>query len=287
MFETIVRTPTYAITNKQMGSSPEQLLRTLSALYPIVNLCLLNTNLEQGDYITSLPGSEIFNSMIAKLAKLKGWKLDILTGPERGREQSTAETDPGPRKVHLSEDPETVVTSIQEQCKKSRSGTTTVIAHDFSKLSKEVWRRIPPFCRFLLNETSVDVAPDPLPFSRGAVFISTSLKAARSYRKIELLERSIEVLNTYPELSADSCGLSKVIDIADAEKPLLHPEPQSEPAVARFGYGQSRVKVPSLTDFCDFKPLTSHSLDIPQREAIAFFARCYLPSCGLPWRSGP
>ncbi|KAL9127726.1 MAG: hypothetical protein Q9217_003456 [Psora testacea] len=242
--ETIVHTSTYAVVNEDERNSPQVLLRTLSALYPIVNLYLFNTKVAQGDYVLSLPGPKSFMSMIGKLAKAAGWNLKVVADSSEEREKYVSQLGFSPEQVFLSEHAETVLASIREHCNKSLSGTMTVIAHDFSPLSKEVWRRIPAFCRFLLSETSVDVAPDPLPFTRGASFISTGLKPVRASSTTELLNRSIEILKMYPDLSiSSSYGSIKVIDIADAKESLNHPERQSEPTVARFGYGKSRIKV--------------------------------------------
>ncbi|KAH1950737.1 hypothetical protein KXV59_005280 [Aspergillus fumigatus] len=38
-----------------------------------------------------------------------------------------------------------------------------ILAHDFSPSSQEVWRRLPAHSVFVLNETLLDSAPDPLP----------------------------------------------------------------------------------------------------------------------------
>lgn len=76
----------YAIADGEVHNPPEQLLRTLSALNPIVKLCLLNTKLSQGDYVTSLLGSKAFNGMMGKLAKVMGWRLELVAGPNEGGE---------------------------------------------------------------------------------------------------------------------------------------------------------------------------------------------------------
>lgn len=272
--EAVVNTSTFTVIEEDEDVSPEALLRTLSALYPIVNLDLIGTNLAQGDYVLSLPGPKPFMSMIGRLAKAAGWKLDVVAHSSKERDQYVSQLGFSPEQVLFCKNAESVSARIREQCEKSHSGTTTVIAHDFSLLSKEVWRRIPAFCRFLLSETSVDVAPDSLPFTRGASFIATSLRAVKpsSYSARELLKRSVEVLQTYPDLSIGSSYDSiKVIDIANANNLIHYPERQSEGTIVRFGYGESRVKVTtSLFPLLSIL-LTPYALGTPGDQAAALF----------------
>lgn len=287
--ETIVHTSVYAIVDEDKHASPEVLLQSLSPLYPLVNLCLVSTRLAQGDCLLSLPGPKHIVSMLARLAKAFGWKLGIVVNSGEEKEQYISQLGLGPEQVLLSEDSETVLAFIEEQRKTSCSDDVTVIAHDFSPLSKEVWRCIPAFCRLLLSETSVDVAPDPLPFTRGASFIPISLKALRAspISAVALLEQSLQVLKTYPDvLSGSSYGSIKVVDFADANDSINNPERQSGASVVRFGYSEIQVQVTALLYLLARSLLTSHALDTPRNYAIMLFARCDLPPRRLPGRFG-
>ncbi|MCJ1356960.1 MAG: hypothetical protein MMC33_006956 [Icmadophila ericetorum] len=249
--QTVVRTSTYAVVDENEPTSPEALLQTLSPLCSLVNLCLVSTKLAQGDCVLLLPGPKPIVSMMARLAKAAGWKLGIVVNSQKEREQYVSQVSFDPEQVLLSGNIETVLAFIHEKLKESYSGIVTIIAHDFSPLSKEVWRCIPPFCRLLLSGATVEVAPDPLPFTRGATFISISLKALRASPSSAagLLKQSLQVLKTYPNLlSSSSYGSIKVVNVSDANDYLRHPERESEASIVRLGYGESQVKIlPEIT----------------------------------------
>ena len=286
--QTVVHTSVYAVVDEGKHGSPEALLQVLSPLCPLVNMCLVSIRLVQGDCILSLPGPKHIVSMLTRLAKAAGWKLGVVVDSCEEREQYKSELGLGPEQLLLSDDLEAILAFIQEQREISCSGAVTVIAHDFAALSKEVWRSIPAFCRILLSETSVEVAPDPLPFTRGASFIPITLKALRAspISAVALLEQSLRVLETYPDvLSGSSYGSIKVVDVANAFESLNHPERPNEASVVRFGYRESQVQVIVLHCLSVHRLLTSHILDTPQDHAVTLLTRRDLPPHRVPWRS--
>lgn len=260
--QTMVHTSAYAVLDEDKYASPEALLQSLSPLYPLVNLCLANSGLKQDDCVLSLPGPKHIVTTLTRLAKAMDWKLGVVVNTSEEKEQFISQLGLSPEQVIPSEDLEAVLAFVQEQCKTSYCGAVTVIAHDFSPLSKEVWRCIPASCRFKLSESLVEAAPDPLPFTRGASFIPISLKALRASPNsaVALLEQSLQVLKTYPDVSSGSSyGSIEVVNVADS---YSHPERLKETSVVRFGYRESQVQViPSL--HLQRRLLTSSALDTP------------------------
>lgn len=101
----------------------------------------------------------------------------------------------------------------------------------------------------MVGDTSGEVAPDPMPFTRGATFLSTTSKALRvsPQSATGLLELSLQILKIYPELLLETLDSSiKVFDVADVTNPCDHAEQQHEASVVRFGYGESQVKVAAM-----------------------------------------
>ena len=99
--------------------------------------------------------------------------------------------------------------------------------------------------------TSGEIAPDPLSFTRGATFISANLKALRASPKsvTGLLELSLRLLEDYPDtfMASSDDGSVNVIDIADANETVRHAEQQSESSIVRSCYDKSQIKVTAIS----------------------------------------
>ena len=250
--ETLIYTSAYAVLDEDEHDPPETLLSKLLPLLPIVNLCLFRNNVTQGDFLLALPGPKHFSTTVVKLARAIGWKLNIVVNSPEEKQEYVSQFGLGPEQVLLSENVETIAALIREQCTKSYSGAVSIIAQDFSPLAQEIWRCIPPFCRFMVCDIPREATPYPLPFTRGANFISANLKALRTSPQSAtgLLKLSLQILKTYQEVFKDgSDGSFKVVDIAEVNDSLNHAERQHEASVVRFGYDASQVKVravPSL-----------------------------------------
>lgn len=199
--QTVFSTSAYAVIGDDAcdEAADARLLRSMSSLYPLVHLCLGSTKLEKGAIVISLPGPERDMKMLEQLSKAMGWQLTVV-----------AETDAN-----------AVNALIQSQRSLSSSGIVTVLAHDFdARLAQEVWRHIPPSCRFLLlSEKPLETALDPLPFSRGASFVPSSIKHLRDSAAAisSLLATSLELVKTHSSLLELSV-VKDVIDIEDARQ---------------------------------------------------------------------
>lgn len=247
--QTMVYTSAYAVLDQDERLPPETLLSASLPLYPVVNLCLFRNKMAKGDFLLLLPGPKPFTTTVAKLAKAIGWKLNIIVNSCEEKAEYISQLGFSPEQVFLSDNVETVLTLIREQCENSYSGAMDIIAHNFSPLAQEIWRCIPAFCRFMVGDTSGEAGPDPLPFTRGATFVSTTLKALRASPQSAagLLKLSLQMLKTFPDLIwGSSDGSVKVVDVGDVSDPFRHVERQQEASVVRFGYGESRVKVNAM-----------------------------------------
>ena len=246
---TMVYTAAYTVVDEDERSPPETLLSALLPLYPIVNLCLFRNKTAPGDFILTLPGPEPFTTAMARLAKAIGWKLTIVVDSLEKKEKYISKLGLRSEQLLLTEDVETVLELIRDQSNKSSSGAVDVIAHEFSPLAQEIWRFIPAFCRLMISNSAGEATPNPLPFKRGANFLSTTLKSLRASPNSAagLLKLSVQLLKTYSDVfmgTADSPV--PVIDVADASGITSHAERQSEASVVRFGYGESQVEVSKI-----------------------------------------
>ncbi|KAL8981793.1 MAG: hypothetical protein Q9205_003521 [Flavoplaca limonia] len=253
--ETMVRTSAYAVVDGDDDRSSEALISTLLPLYPVVNLCLFRNNMAEKDFLVSLPGPWSYVATITRMAKAMGWKLMVIVDSSEEKQDCILQYGLGPDQVLLSNDVETIISVVHEQCRDSHSGTVNIIAHDFSPLAEEIWRCVPAFCRFMITENSNAVAPDPLPFGRGAAFIPAHLKALRTSPKsvAGLLKLSLQVLKAYPDVSLlETKSSTRILDFADASEFFIHSEQCNEAAIVRFGYGESQVKITQISSQVHF-----------------------------------
>ncbi|KAL8993489.1 MAG: hypothetical protein Q9169_006308 [Polycauliona sp. 2 TL-2023] len=253
--ETVMRTSAYTVVDShEYPSTPECLLSILSPLLPMVNLCLFRNTMAEKDFLLSLPGPKHQTTMIARLAKAVGWRLNIVVDSDEEKQECIVQYGLEPEKVLLSDDVEAILGVMHAQSKKPHPNAVNIIAHDFSPLAAELWRCIPSFGRFMVTEDLNDAAPDLLPFRRGATFIPAHLKALRTSPQSAagLLKVALQVLKAYPTLSATEMeGPANILDVADASDLLTNAEQYNETSIVRFGYGESQVKM---------MPTTSRSL---------------------------
>ncbi|KAI1424281.1 hypothetical protein F5Y12DRAFT_753061 [Xylaria sp. FL1777] len=220
--QTIFPTSAYAIFgNGCQAISSEGLVHTMSSLCPLVHLCLASAKLEKGDTVISLPGPKQNIKMLARLAKVMGWQLSVVSESDKDYQQYASEIGLDDSQILHTSDTNVVNSFICGQRESSLSRVVTILAHDFdTRLSQEVWRYIPPSCRLLLlNEKPLGTALDPLPFSRGASFIPCSMKYLRESATAasSLLVTSLNLAEAHPLLKTDTSeNALHLVDIEDA-----------------------------------------------------------------------
>ncbi|KAJ2991088.1 hypothetical protein NUW58_g2648 [Xylaria curta] len=223
--QTVFSTSAYAIINDGCHeASPEGLVHTISLLYPLVNLCITSGRLGKGDTIISLPGPEQTIKMLVRLADIMGWRLSVVAQTEENRELYSSQIGLDASKVLYTGDASAVNIFIRSQRELSSSRAVTILAHDpDTHLAREVWRHIPPTCSFLvLDEKPLETALDPLPFSRGASFVPSSMRYLRDSidATSKLLATSLNIIEKHPSfLRAETTGEAFYqVDIGEAKQ---------------------------------------------------------------------
>ncbi|KAI1188567.1 hypothetical protein F5B17DRAFT_262823 [Nemania serpens] len=200
--QTVFPTSAYAIIDD--GVASDNLLHTMLSLCPLVHLCISSAKLERGDTIISLLGPEQDVAMLARLSTAMDWRLSVVAQTEKDRALYTSLVDLDPSQIVSGDDGNEINAFIHNQVKRSPSRAVTIIGHDFNTpLSQEIWRQIPPSCRFLLlNEKPLENPLDPLPFSRCASFIPSSMRYLRESANdtSRLLKKSLDLAKAYPSL---------------------------------------------------------------------------------------
>ncbi|KAI1751035.1 hypothetical protein F4782DRAFT_201506 [Xylaria castorea] len=222
--QTVFPTSAYAILGDWCREvSPENVVRAMASLCPLINLCLVSAKLERGDTIISLPGPEQSIKMLVKLANVMGWRLNVVAQTEEDRELYASHIGLHGSHILHTQDTSSVNTLIRNERDSSSSRSVTVLAHNLNThLAQEVWRHIPASGRFLLlDEMPLDIALDPVPFSRGASFVPSSLKYLRESVNAtsSLLTKSLDLLEAHPSLLEMGSPRDAVhqVDIEDAK----------------------------------------------------------------------
>ncbi|KAI1742845.1 hypothetical protein F4680DRAFT_27616 [Xylaria scruposa] len=222
--QTVFPTSAYAVLGDWCREvPPENVVRAMSSLCPLVNLCLVSAKLEKGDTIISLPGPEHSIKMLVKLANVMGWRLNVVAQTEEDQELYASHIGLHESQILYAQDTSAINALIRSERDSSPSRIVTVLAHNLNThLTQEVWRHIPASGRFLLlDEMPLDMALDPLPFARGASFIPSSMKYLRESvnASSSLLTKTLDLLEAHPSLLEVGSPRDAVhqVDIEDAK----------------------------------------------------------------------
>ncbi|KAI1117711.1 hypothetical protein F5Y14DRAFT_464761 [Nemania sp. NC0429] len=254
--QTVFPTSSYAIIGdgcREVAS--DKLLQTVSSLCPLVHLCIGSAKLERGDTIISLPGPEKDIEMLARLSTAMGWRLSIVAQTEKDRALCTSLVGLEAICIAYDGDVNNVNSFIHDQATRSPSRVVTIMSHDFdTALSREIWRQIPPSCRFLLvNEKPLKTPLDPLPFSRCATFIPSSMRYLRE------------------SASGTSCLLKMSLDLVEAHPSLLgldNPQSVDIEDARRFSVKNSSKDTSDSSIMLRYRPRTSQILAVPKSKQL-------------------
>lgn len=240
---TVLRTSDYVILEEDENANCETLVQAFLSIFPLINLSSISTVSKQPTTVISLPGPKHIMEMMGRLARAAGWTLTIIVSSTDESEQYTSQLGYHQEQVLVGEDATDVAAIIRRQY--VSSGPLTVVAHDFSPLSEETWRSLPPSCRFVLSETPIDVSPDSLPFMRGASFICTNSKTLRasSQASSDLLRSSSQLVRRYPSLLQAGNHSFKIVDPEQLTRLLSGTGGENNPLVIQFRYGENHIAV--------------------------------------------
>ncbi|GAW27057.1 putative polyketide [Rosellinia necatrix] len=220
--QTVFTTSVYTVIDDEFDESfHDSLLHTVSSLCPLIHMCLGNAKMERGDTVISLPGPEQDIRMLGNLSRAMGWQLTVVTQDEGDAELYATRIGLSANQILRTNDADVMNAFIQNQRTMSSSRVVTILAHDFgARLAQEAWRHIPPSCRFLvLDEKPLETALDPIPFSRGASFMPSSMRHVRESAKAAstLLATSLNLIKEHSSiLGVETAQGINCVDIEDA-----------------------------------------------------------------------
>ncbi|KAL8832579.1 MAG: hypothetical protein Q9170_004823 [Blastenia crenularia] len=262
-YSTLVQTAVWEPASTRI--EPMSLLATIPSLCQAVNAAVRTAKSEIGEQILLLPGPTSIIQAFIRVAHVFNWKLTIVANNERESKMYQHGLGLDARAILLAQEQKSISDFVQ-----GSAAPKVVIAHDFSALSKEVWRLITPMGRFVLNEASIDSPLDAIPFTRGASFLTASVTALNKQDEKAgrgLLKLTLAIFSTHEQRLAAN---PTVYDVGDVEVTRVK---DVQEAVVAYDYGKSSIQVSTTiyTMFlCDVPPLTEPCKVEPTPEVYRF-----------------
>ena len=161
---------------------------------------------------------------------------------EQEREECVFELQMPPGSTYLAQELEAIRSLVSGP---AGNGPKTVIADNFSPLSREIWRFMPAMGRFVLNDSHMDENSDAVPFRKGASQIPTSIAAL--YKQTpnstgEVLCATLDILRDHKELLIHEHEVQDISALKDV-KTISESFASPKNGVVGYSYGESPVKV--------------------------------------------
>ena len=240
-YSTIVRAK-QSMCYSAEGFDMTTLAATLPNLCRAVNCTIKAGNIHEGAHVLVLPMPSAILGAIAGLSRAFGFRTTVVVNTEKEREECVSELQVPSGSIYLAQEIDAIRTLVSGP---ASNGPKTVIADNFSPLSREIWRFMPAMGRFVLNDSLLDENPDAVPFRKGASLIPTGIAALykQSPSSIgEVLRTAIDVLRAnrgilvHEHEVQDISALKDVRTISESFASLKN-------GVVGYSYGESPVKV--------------------------------------------
>lgn len=209
------------------------LLTVLPCFCKAVNALIRSAKVQNQEHVLLLPAPLPVVWSTTMLSRVIGFKLTIVADTSATRGSLFSKFQLPSEAVILSQD-------VDALMQRKSDVPIVVVAHEFSALSQSIWRSMPPMGRFVLNDTTIHQAPDVLPLTRGASFITTNIET--------LYKRARDLMFEVLRLSLDL--FKKNMDKLTRDVPLFDiglVKDDCDSGVVSLDYDHSVIKV------CSFK----------------------------------
>ncbi|TVY18290.1 Reducing polyketide synthase DEP5 [Lachnellula arida] len=242
-YSTIVRTP-ISLTAPTTGFTAEDLVASLSSISNVWNSLVTTAKAQAGDYVLLLSASVKTICLIAAFAQNMGIKLAVVVDSEEQRDVLTTQKIEV-ESLMLGSERDAIhgLLSSRSSCKPN-----VVISYDFSELNQDVWRIIPAMGRFVLCDATIDVAPDVLPFARGATFTSTGIETLFKQDRATLgqvLNSSVNILAQFKDVLLNKASNFPISSLKDSVE--IAKLKSIDNAVITYDYESDAVKTQPTT----------------------------------------
>ena len=232
------------------------------------------------EQVLLLPAPMPIVEAVHTLSKALGFKLTIVAETNGEKEKCVAQFHLTRDAVLLAKDLGAVGGMASQG---SRNSPFVVIAQEFSSLSQEVWRFMPPMGQFVLSDAVPDRTPDVLPFTRGASLHTTGIITLYRRNKPalgEVLKLSLDIIDQHRDVVVHKYATIDVGALKDAETKSLACQ---ESAVLTYSYGRSSVKVSTYHQYRHSILIIHSASTVSQEDSI--LSRRNIPACRLSRRA--
>ena len=199
-------------------------------------------NVHGGAHVLVLPMPLAILGAIAGLSRAFGYRITVVVNTDKEREECVSKFQVPSGSIYQAQEIEAIRTLVSGS---ARNGPKTVIADNFSPLSRETWRFMPAMGRFILNDSLVDENPDAVPSRKGASLIPTGIAALYQQSASstgEVLCAAINILREHRGLLVHEHEVQDISALKDM-RTISESFAGLKNGVVGYSYGESPVKV--------------------------------------------
>ena len=219
----------------------ETLMATLPSLCRIVDALIITAKVEPNEHVLVLPAPTSIVKATIHLAQSFGIRFTIVTREENTIRELIAKPDALSKYRIISASDVSTVREILSE--KSKHCPGVILAYDFKDLSQEVWRFAPSRTRFVLNDATLEEAPDILPYTRGASFLSAGVTTRNHDPEalVRLMIHSLNILQDHKSMTLED-AVRVDLDVLRDPKSVSALLNKSSSPIVKMGYGKDIIK---------------------------------------------
>ncbi|KAF7892692.1 uncharacterized protein EAF02_000230 [Botrytis sinoallii] len=242
-FSTLVRV-TYLDT-QPVNMCADDIVAILPSLCHVWNAVVNSAQAQKDHHILLLPAPASFVKAFTSISKAIGYTYTLIVGSVEDEKKCL---ELGISEAELIRSSTTdVPLALKRLISKKR--LASIISHEFSSLSQEIWRHVPPGTIFVLSSGTILEPPDALPFTRGATFLSTSIDMLYKQDKTSIgsiLTGAIDHLKNHSDILHQRTKKYSIQELSNAGMASTNLT-SIEEATITYGYGEDFIEVQNST----------------------------------------
>lgn len=243
-FTTILKVPE-AMCVECEANEAQALVYCLPDLCRAANALSWTRTTTRNQHVILLPTSEPIIRSFVKLSETQGFRLTIICDNADDIDDKIYQNS-GKMIALLRTSEVAQINNLMNQ----EGSAVTVVAHDFSPFSQQIWSGVPSGGSFVLNENknkALSVAPDFNPLNRGAHFFVTTLASTFQNNPLSL-RKTLQTLST---IMRDQICIFESETVASVKTIQTASNTSMAGSVLTYNYETDLVKVrpPSLNIF--------------------------------------
>ncbi|TGO73554.1 hypothetical protein BELL_0351g00040 [Botrytis elliptica] len=242
-FSTLVRVS--YLDTQPVNMCADDIVAILPSLCHVWNAVVNSAQAKKDHHILLLPAPASFVKAFTSISKAIGYTYTLIVGSVEDEKKCL---ELGISEAELIRSSTTdVPLALKRLISKKR--LASIISHEFSSLSQEIWRHVPPGTIFVLSNGTILEPPDALPFTRGATFLSTSIDMLYKQDKTSIgsiLTGAIDHLKNHSDILHQRTKKYSIQELSNAGMASTNLT-SIEEATITYGYGEDFIEVQNST----------------------------------------